>query len=258
LFVQKKVKSPNYLELDPDDRMIVNDFIRAPILRKEEQGWKKLAEPHMAELEALNMTQRLTDRIIPLIEVGNLGMRGKAQSWLLWAQSQMPSYRGQFYRDAEKALKDQGKEITDASIKAQMASLVEINGPDGEAIRKRMSEIAGRGRLQALSSILMYAHALAQKRLTGGTQRGIIKPDMDAAEKLFDPDLFFTDPDTLFARLQELQGFIQSARTNIEEKVRSFHFDPATKKYIPAEVAQTPPDSDAAELDRIRAILKEK
>jgi len=248
------VTADNYLQLSPKGRQKVNHQIRLPVIRKEEQSWKKLAEPHMEELQALKMTQQLTDRILPLIEVGNLGMRGRGSQWFLWAKSQMPSYRSQFYQEAEKVLKDQGKEITDATVQAQVAAMVETNDPD---TRKRMREIAGRGRLQALSSILMYAHALAQKRLTGGTQRGIIKSDMEEAEKLFNPDLFFTDPDTLFARLQELQGFIQSARSHIEDKVRSFHFDPATRKYIPAESEQMP-DDDASELQKIRDIVKGK
>lgn len=259
LFVNKDpdVTADNYLQLSAVGKKKVNDIIRAPIIRKEEQGWKKLADPHLQELEALKMTQVLTERILPLIKTENLGGQGKIQQLILTGKSYLPAYRSQFEKKAEETLKGMGKEITEANVQAQVAAMVEANGPEGVEIRNRMRGISSRGRLQALSSILMYAHALAQKRLTGGTQRGIIKTDMEEAEKLFNPDLFFTDPDTLFARLQELQGFIQSARSNIEEKVRSYHFDPHTKKYQPAEMDQ-PVDDDASELEKIREIVRPK
>lgn len=259
-----KVKGKDFTKLTPDEQRLVIDTKNLPKRRKEEQSWKKLAQPSINELNALQTAQDLTTMILPLIENNTVGWRGRAAGVGTWLRSQV--MRNRFYTEAEEKLNatPEGKKLLaklgQEAVNAQVAADVETNDPQ---VRADMNKIATRARLQTLSSVLMYAHALAQKRITGGSQRGLIKPDMDEAHKLFDPDLFFTAPEQLMANLQTLQGVIQAARGRVEDDVRSYHFAPIKGikgrlnwTYQPDEVAEEAPSPvapppESAE-DRVR------
>lgn len=242
-----KVNGKDFTRLQPDEQKLVIDTKNLPKLRKEEQSWKKLAQPSMDELDALQTAQDLTTAIIPLIQNGTVGFLGKAASVGISIRSYF--LRNRFYAEAEARMRatPEGRallaKLGDGAVQAQIAADVETNDP---AVRAQMRPIATRARLQTLSSVLMYAHALAQKRITGGSTRGLIKPDMEEAHKLFDPDLFFSAPEQLMANLQELQGVIQASRKKVAEKIASFHFDPVTRTYQAAEVPGEAPSTTPA------------
>jgi hypothetical protein len=260
LFVTGKVKSQFYDELDAKDRELVNRTIKQPDVdrayreqarllmsqRKEVRDALKLAQPHLDELRALDTTRHLTEMIVPLLSTGNIGMMGKLKSLTGSALQYSPLAKGQFRKDAERQLlaeaKAQGKDkeltrvIDENAIQARILANVE----DDQGQAQRLTGLSAQSRLETLSSILVYAHAMATKRGAGGTTRGLIKTDIDKAEKLFNPELWTKDPDQLLRNLQALQEFIQHARPIIRETVQSYGIDPDTRRYIGTPTLESP------------------
>lgn len=260
LFQLGKAEHQYYHEMDSKERDLVNRTIKQPDVdrayreqarllmsqRKEVRDALKLAQPHLDELRALDTTRHLTEMIVPLLTTSNIGIMGKAKSVAGSILQHSPFMKGQFRRDAERQLmaeaKAQGKDvelnrvIDENAIQARILANVE----DDQGQAQRLTGLTAQSRLETLSSILVYAHAMATKRGAGGTTRGLIKTDIDKAEKLFNPELWTKDPDQLLRNLQALQEFIQHARPIIRETVTSYGIDPDTKRYIGTPTLDNP------------------
>jgi len=248
----KVTSSQFYNKMTPHDQAIVDRTIQQPQVndeyrkqarelrsqRKEVRDALKQAQPHLDELRVLDTTKYLTELIVPLIESGNIGLVAKGKKILGTVLQYSPLASGEFRRQAEQQLlaeaKAQGKDkqldkvLTEGAIQARILANVE----EDPGVRQGLSSLTGANRLETLSSILIYAHAMATKRGAGGTTRGLIKADLDFAEKLFDPTKFWNSPDQLLRNLQALQEYIQHAKPMIEETVRSYNIDPHTKRFL--------------------------
>lgn len=235
LFSQKVVRKPYYAELEPGEKEVVNRRILEPRRRKEEIAALKLAQPFLDELDAIDATAYLTELIVPLLEKGNLGFFGRSKTWWEWFKSLPPWTKGQYYKEAEEELRAKGLTgaLDDAMVKTRVAANIESNDDD---VKKMMSPIAPQAALETYAAILAYVHAMTIKRTAGGTGRGIIKADMDAAHALFDPSLFFSSPDVMLTRLKSLQRYIQHPKPILEDRVRSYHIDPKNRTLLDFDI----------------------
>lgn len=227
LFSEGKVRKRYYAELDADEQEMVNKIERAPKLRKEHQEALKLAQPMMDELAMLESTQHLTREILPLLTRRNVGLGGSVQNFSNWAWQWKPGYKEGFLKRAEEQIEAEGlgPKIDEALERAKATAAIEGTDP---GIISNLYYSGGRSRLEALSALLIYSHAMAQKRIGAGTARGITTEDMKEARQLFDPSSWWATPDKMVERLVALQGFIQRSRIRKEEEVRQRHIDPAT------------------------------
>jgi hypothetical protein len=280
LFAQGKVRPETegyYPLLNAAEKKMVNDILLAPELveeerkkakelreaRTEERAALKLAQPSLDELKALKMTQDLSEMILPLLERGNIGMGGKGKQIYNTVMQYSPLWKNQKIQEVEAQLKKEG--VT-GKIDAAMV-LPRLLAQQSEDPKVQLSSsanyLAGQARLQTLSSILVYVHAMAVKRSGGGTTRGVIKADLDNAERLFNPTLFLTNPAQLMENLKALQDFIQSARPEIEETVRSYGIDPRSRQFIGTATSPMPGRTPGAptapeDVDRVNRGPKKK
>ncbi len=203
----------------------------------------KQASPHFAELRAMEMSQKLTERIVPLLEKRTVGPGGMI-SWAVQALSSLPlvpsAYRQQATQQLNQQLEKQVPGISKAIDETRMQAQIAANVEDNEAPVRTFLLGPEISKLHTLVGILTYSHALAMKRGGGaGGSRGINKADLDRSEKLFSVDTWRANPDTVMGALQGLQGYIQAARPYVEEEIRALHIDPRTRQWT--RPRETPP-----------------
>ena len=227
----KRVKERHYALMDAEDQEKVNKEIRDPKLRKEHLDALKVAQPMMDELAMLENTQYLTRQIIPLLKRANIGLGGRVTNFSNAAWNLSPTYRAGYLAKAEEQLKKEGlgPGLDRALEEARATAMVEGTDP---GLMSSLYYTAGTSRLETLVALLMYSHAMAQKRIGAGTARGITTEDMKEARKLFDPSDFFATPDKMYEKLVTLQQTIQRGRERKENEVRMRHIDPKTGNLI--------------------------
>jgi hypothetical protein len=227
----KKVGQRHYALLSPEDQEKVNKELRDPKLRKEHLDALKQAQPMLDELAMLENTQYLTRQIIPLLTRANVGLGGKVTNFSNWAFNNLPSYRAAHLLKAEEQMKKEGlgPSLDKALEDARATAMMEGSDP---GLLNSMYYTGGRSRLETLVALLMYSHAMAQKRIGAGTARGITTEDMKEARALFDPADFFATPDKMYEKLVTLQQTIQRGKQRKEEEVRSYHIDPKTRNLV--------------------------
>ena len=247
-------------DLDPFEKAKVNAIQQEPLIAEEkrkeadflirqqkenraDRGEHLTAmgkvQPYFQEIGALDTAEYLTTQIIPLLETKNIGLWGALSGYEQAIGSIAGYRRNQFLTQIDKQLQTAGlnPNIDTTARKLALTNAIETTDPK---IRQQYRMISPQSRVQTLSSLLIYAHAMAAKRVAGGTERGLIGTDMAHAEKLFDPSLWYSNPDQLLANLQELQGFIHQARPKLDEMITAHHINPKTKLLIKRDYEDKP------------------
>jgi hypothetical protein len=281
--------SPYFPLLGPAQQKQINDDIQRPKeekrqreadlykgrLRKEHRDAIKMAQPYIDELQAMKTTRYLSELVLPLVREGTIGLGGGGATIINTLASWIPGYKSKYQKEAEKQLREKGVQgaITKAQLDTQVAAMVEGNAKE---LNMESFFSPAASLLEVYTSILAYGHALTiKRRFTGGAgagRSGITVQDLKEAHAWFDPRLWRTNPDMMFARIQGLQTFIQEGQESIKNTIRTMHIDPdavdkkgdptypllpynpvsAQELERPAQGPQAPSNEDAEDMDLLR------
>jgi hypothetical protein len=200
--------------------------------RKQEplfQRRVKEAEPQIAALDAIEMAEKVSEDIYPLLNWRSVGIGGFLNNAWQTATSAIGAYKDPNDKKTLTQAVDGTRQVIDLARKRGDINQVLAENP--QAAQDMMNPSAPTVRV--LAAVLAYLHASAIKKGASAGARSIAVTDVRLANELFDPVAWTTSPSAIREKLVALQtSYLRPEKGVIGKALELKGIDPRTRKPV--------------------------
>jgi len=235
------IPSSDLSALSDADFTKVTDYLDAGKQEPLFQRRVKEAEPQIAALDAIEMAEKVSGDIYPLLNWRSVGIGGFLNNAWQTATSAIGAYKDPNDKKTLTQAVDATRRVID--LAKTRGDINQVLAENPQAAQDMMNP--GAPTVRVLAAVLAYLHASAIKKGASSGARSVAVADIKLANELFDPVAWTTSPSAVREKLVALQtSYLRPEKGVIEKALELKGIDPKTRKPVKGFHFGTEPTSD--------------
>lgn len=223
------IPSSDLATMDDANFTKIQDYLDT---RKQEplfQRRVKEAEPQIAALDAIEMAEKVSGDIYPLLNWRSVGLGGFLSNAWQTATSAIGAYRDPNDKKTLTQAVDATRRVID--LAKTRGDINQVLAENPQAAQDMMNPSAPTVRV--LAAVLAYLHASAIKKGASSGSRNVAVTDVRLANELFDPVAWTSSPSAIREKLVALQtSYLRPEKKVVEKALTLKGIDPMTRKPV--------------------------
>jgi len=221
------IPSSDLATMDDANFTKIQDYLDA---RKQEplfQRRVKEAEPQIAALDAIEMAEKVSGDIYPLLNWRSVGIGGFLNNAWQTAASAIGAYKDPNDKKTLTQAVDATRRVID--LAKTRGDINQVLAENPQAAQDMMNP--GAPTVRVLAAVLAYLHASAIKKGASAGAKTVAVADIKLANELFDPVAWTTSPSAVREKLVALQtSYLRPEKAVVEKALMLKGINPKTRK----------------------------
>jgi hypothetical protein len=239
---RKVIASSDLSSMSDADFTKIQDYLdqkkQEPLFQKR----VKEAEPQIGALDSIEMAERVSGDLFPLLNTSTVGLGGLVSRAWTAVGSNLGLIKDPYARQTlQQAVDSTEKLLAMARQRGDIQQVLAENPKAAEALVN-----PGAQGVQVIAGVLEYLHAAALKKSAAASGRSTITvEDIRRATALFDPTSLYADPVGSKKKIATLQAtFLRPEKEVVSKALRLKGIDPVTRKPVRGFHFGSEPGSD--------------